>query len=76
MENLDFKGTEILTYARMQRTLGQLENQKPEYVFIEKKLYTGQLTKATYEHFQTLTILIRYLAAGISRMIKANIYWP
>ena len=63
MENLDFKGTEILTFSRMQKTLGQLENEKPTYVFIEKKLYTGQLPAGYYQHFQTLTILIRYLSS-------------
>ena len=62
MENLEFKGTEILTIGRMQKTLGQLENEKPMYVFIEKKLFLGQLPAAYYQHFQTLTILIRYLA--------------
>jgi hypothetical protein len=62
MDSLDFKGTEILTYDRMRMTLESLENKKPEYVFIERKLYAGQLPTAYYQHFQTLTILIRYLA--------------
>jgi hypothetical protein len=62
MENLDFKGTEILTVDRMRRTLGQLDQEKPEYVFIEKKLFLGQLPQAYYQHFQTLTILIQYLS--------------
>ena len=62
MENLDFKGTDIITVDRMQKTLGQLENEKPAYVFIEKKLFLGQLPAAYYQHFQTLTILIRYLS--------------
>jgi hypothetical protein len=61
MENLDFKGTEIITYDRMRRTLGQLENEKPQYVFIEKKLFSGQLPVAYYQHYQALTILVRYL---------------
>ena len=63
MENLDFQDTTMFTIDRMQRTLRQLEDQKPAYVFIEKKLFLGQLPAAYYQHFQTLTILIRYLAA-------------
>ncbi len=64
MERLDFVNTEIITYDRMKKTLGQLENEKPPYVFIEKKLFLGQLPAAYYQHFQTLTILIRYLAGS------------
>ncbi len=62
MENLDFKGTELLTVGRMQKTLGQLESEKPTYVFIETKLFSGQLPLSYYQHYQTLTILVRYLA--------------
>jgi len=62
MEKLDFQGTEIITIGRMQRTLKQLDDEKPAYVFIEKKLFLGQLPAVYYQHFQTLTILIRYLA--------------
>ena len=62
MESLSFQGTEILTFDRMKKTLGSLENEKPVYVFIEKKLFLGQLPAAYYQHYQALTILIRYLA--------------
>ncbi len=61
MENLDFKGTQLFTIDRVRRTLGQLENEKPGLVFIEKKLFSGQLPAAYYQHFQTLTVLVRYL---------------
>ena len=63
MEGLDFLDTTLFTIDRMQRTLRQLDDQKPAHVFIEKKLFLGQLPAAYYQHFQTLTILIRYLTA-------------
>ena len=56
-----FKGTDILTLGRMQKTIGQIEEDKPRYVFIEKKLYGG-LTTEYYQHFQTLFILVQYLS--------------
>lgn len=61
MGNLDFKGTELLTFDRVRKTLAQLDNSRPEYVFIEKKLFSGQLAPAYYQQYQTLTTLIRYL---------------
>ena len=39
------------TFARMQKTLGQLENEKPTYVFIEKKLYHGPITRRILSAF-------------------------
>ena len=62
MAALDFVNTEIITVSRMQKTLGQLENKKPRYVFIEKKLFLGKLPAVDYQHFQALSTLIRYLA--------------
>lgn len=60
-ENLDFKGTELLTYDRVKRILAQLDEDKPSYVFVEKKLISGQLPAALYQQYQSLTVLLEYI---------------
>ena len=64
MEGNDFLDMSILTVDRMRKTLKQFEDAKPNFVFIEKKLYLGKLPAVYYQHFQTLTILIKYFEAN------------
>ena len=61
-ETLDFGGTEIFTTTRLKRILGSLQTASPEYVFVEKKLFLGMLPAVYYTHYETLTILMRYLS--------------
>ena len=61
-EILDFGGMEILTKTRMAKILNQLQTQAPAYVFVEKKLFLGLLPAPYYVHYQTLTVLMRYLS--------------
>lgn len=61
MKLASFRGTYLHTYARMQKTIAQLQDEKPEYIFIEKKLFRRQLPKEFYQYFQTLNILVSYL---------------
>jgi len=75
MENLDFKGTELLTVDRLKKTLGQLEEEKPMYVFVEKKLISGQLPVAYYQHYQSLAILIEYLIKQYQPVAQGQWLW-
>lgn len=61
MKLASFRGTYLHTYARMQKTIAQLQEGKPEYIFVEKKLFRRQLPKEYYQYFQTLNILVSYL---------------
>jgi hypothetical protein len=61
MHMLQFRGTYLHTVGRMKKTLEQFETSKPAYVFVEKKLFAGQIPAPYYQHFQTLTILMAYL---------------
>ena len=61
-EGLDFGGTDILTKSRMQKILSQVQTQAPEHVFVEKKLFLGYLPGVYYGHYETLTILMKYLS--------------
>ncbi len=56
-----FRGTYLHTHDRMKRTLEQLEAHKPEYVFIEQKLFRRQIPPGYYQLYQTLETLIKYL---------------
>jgi hypothetical protein len=51
----------VNTQARMAKTLGQMEQAKPKYVFVEAKLFRGLLSRQYYEHFVSLRILMDYL---------------
>ncbi len=61
MKAAKFRGTYLHTVERMQKTLSQLETSKPEYIFFEKKLITGQIPAEYYQYYQTLTTLIMYV---------------
>lgn len=61
MRLASFRGTYLHTLDRMKRTLEQLETHKPEYVFIEQKLFRRQIPPGYYQQYQTLETLIRYL---------------
>lgn len=61
MPMLQFRGTFLVTHARMQKTITQLESQMPEYVFVEKKLFFSNIPPVYYERFDTLMIMMAYL---------------
>ena len=61
MKLASFRGTYLHTYPRMQKTILQFQEAKPEYVFIEKKLFRRQIPPEYYQYFQTLNILVTYL---------------
>lgn len=58
---LDFGGTYLFSRSRLQKTIDQLEAAKPEYVFMERKLFYGELPKIYYERYRSLAVLFMYL---------------
>ncbi len=56
-----FRGTFLYTQERMRKTIEQLETDKPPYVFVERKLFMGEIPSVYYVRFETLTILMAYL---------------
>lgn len=56
----DFGGTLLLTQDRLQKTIDDLETQKPRYIFIEKNFVKG-LPGVYYLRFQSLTALLKYI---------------
>ena len=60
----DFGNTYLFTQERVQKTFDQLEQQKPKYIFIEKKLYFAKIPRAYYQHYTVLTIFMKYLYAN------------
>ena len=61
MRMASFRGTYLHTHARMQKTLDQMETEKPTYVFIEQKLFKRHIRPEYFETFQTLEMLVGYL---------------
>lgn len=56
-----FSGTKIFTQERFQRTIRRLEESRPAHIFIERKLWLGQISSQYYQYYLTLTSLIQYL---------------
>lgn len=56
-----FRGTYLHTKTRLQKTMDQLEKEKPSYVFIEQKLFRRQIPPQYFEVYQTLDTLVKYL---------------
>ena len=57
----DFGGTYLITQERLQRTLDQLEKEKPRYIFVEGKFLGGVILPIYYEHYVSLRVLVAYL---------------
>ncbi|MBL8014168.1 MAG: hypothetical protein JNN05_10000 [Candidatus Omnitrophica bacterium] len=56
-----FRGTSMYTRPRLARTLEKFEQEKPQYVFVETKLLTRQISPEFYERFETLRTLLEYV---------------
>jgi|CXWL01.1.fsa_nt_gi hypothetical protein len=56
-----FRGTYLHTRLRLQKTMAQLEEQKPQYVFIEGKLFRRNIPPQYFEVYQTLETIVQYL---------------
>lgn len=56
-----FRGTYLHTQGRLRKTLDQLTEQKPEYVFIEQKLFKRLLPAQYYQAHEALEALLKYL---------------
>jgi hypothetical protein len=56
-------GTYLHTKDRMDKTLRQMEDRRPEHVFVEKRLFNHTLPEQFYQHFQTISLLMDYLHA-------------
>ena len=57
----DFGGTKLTTTEQLAKTIHQLDTSKPGLVFIEKKLFNGEIPRIYYEKYSALTILVKYL---------------
>ena len=60
-DTMDFHGTEMLTVERLKRTIQQLQEEQPAYVFVERKLFERKLHPLYYQKYTALTILLSYL---------------
>ncbi len=58
---MDFHGTEMLTIDRLKRTLQQMQQKRPAYVFVERKLWERRLHPAYYAKYSALTVLMQFL---------------
>lgn len=56
----DFGGTVLFNRQRLEKTLADFEDEKPRYVFIEKK-FMGGLPPLYYARFEVLRIIVAYL---------------
>ncbi len=68
----DFGGTKLITKKQLQETLQQLEEEKPEHVFIEAKLFFGQIPQAYYQKFTALAEIVIYLHQNYTIQEKGN----
>lgn len=56
-----FAGTKIFTQERFLRTIQRLEESRPAHIFIERKLWSGQILPQYYQYYLALTTLIQYV---------------
>ena len=61
MEVNSFQGTYLWEKSRLDKTLMQLQQHSPQYIFVEKKLFEGKLPRPYYAYHETLTILMQFL---------------
>ncbi len=69
----DFGGLYLFTDKRLEKTLLQLETEKPQYVFVEKNIFYGKLPKIYYQKFKSMSIIFKYLN-GIYAVEKEGKY--
>jgi hypothetical protein len=57
----EFRGTSLYTKERLEKTLGELENKKPAFVFVEKRIFTISIPPQAAPYVQDLAALKDYL---------------
>ena len=60
MRTPEVRGTYIHTYGRLEKILGQLKDNRPGYIFVEKKLL-GQWPQAYAQYFPGIILVLRYI---------------
>jgi hypothetical protein len=61
MQTLEFGGTYLHTHGRLQQFFSDLSQQGPAYIFVENKLFNGQLDPSMYEGNTALRSMKEYL---------------
>ena len=61
MRMRNFMVTTIFSYPQLQQCLDQLEQQKPDHVFMERIFLTPQVPQWYGEQYEDLLALIRYV---------------
>ena len=72
MDQLDFGGTDLITMERVQKTLRQFDEEKPPFVFIEKKLFAAEIPAIYYAHYQDLFLIVQYLREHYVPVMKGK----
>ena len=67
-----FVGTYVFTKDRMRQTLDEMARAESPYVFVEKKLYDGLLSKKYYQYFQTMSFLMQDLHRNYQPVAEGN----
>lgn len=57
----DFGGMYLYNRERFVRTIEQLETQRPEFIFIERRLFLGEIPRLYYTRYTALTLMVKYL---------------
>ncbi len=55
-----FAGTSVITQERLNKTMSQIAEQSPDYIFIEKRLL-GQWPAEYVQHYPGIIIVLRYV---------------
>ena len=63
MASDEFRGTYLHTQARLDKTMGQLQERRPPYIFVERKLIKGALSQKYQNDHPTLKTLLDYVNA-------------
>ena len=64
MTGRNFMVTRLFSYTQLQKTLAQLEAQKPPYIFMERIFLTPQVPQAYFYEFDDLIVLLRYVLSN------------
>ncbi len=72
MDGLDFGGTDLITQERLDKTIRQLDTEKPGLVFIEKKLFAAEIPSVYYAHYQDLFQIVQYLRQHYTPVTKGK----
>ena len=72
MQGGQLRGIYLHTYARLERTLQQLQGQKPSHIFIQTRLIKGPQAQSYEDSHEGFKLLMAYIRQHYQYPFRAN----